>query len=147
MSSCVFMCTCVCFQLNPTCEEYFRSLGYDFKFVNGQIFLIRKTRGLARRQRQVRHDVTLSAPMRKLRSHTPPMVQQLSSIPLDPGHSLQIIPGQTILDQPDTWTGWGLVRVAEGAGLRFTVDNIPSSMEYHLVIHYKTEVRRTRSGL
>ncbi|XP_024911850.1 laminin subunit beta-4 isoform X2 [Cynoglossus semilaevis] len=102
-------------RLNPTCEEYFRSLGYDFKFVNGQIFLIRKTRGLARRQRQ------------------------LSSIPLDPGHSLQIIPGQTILDQPDTWTGWGLVRVAEGAGLRFTVDNIPSSMEYHLVIHYKTE--------
>lgn len=75
------------------------------------------------------------------------MVQQLSSIPLDPGHSLQIIPGQTILDQPDTWTGWGLVRVAEGAGLRFTVDNIPSSMEYHLVIHYKTEVRRTGSGL
>uniref|UniRef100_A0A3P8X1D7 Laminin subunit beta 4 n=1 Tax=Cynoglossus semilaevis TaxID=244447 RepID=A0A3P8X1D7_CYNSE len=91
---------------------------------------------------QVRHDVTLSAPMRKLRSNTPPMVQQLSSIPLDPGHSLQIIPGQTILDQPDTWTGWGLVRVAEGAGLRFTVDNIPSSMEYHLVIHYKTEVSR-----
>uniref|UniRef100_A0A8D3CQ06 Laminin, beta 4 n=1 Tax=Scophthalmus maximus TaxID=52904 RepID=A0A8D3CQ06_SCOMX len=37
----------------------------------------------------------------------------------------------------------GLVRVLEGAGLRFTVDNLPSSSDYQLVIRYETEVMRT----
>uniref|UniRef100_A0A3Q1H1I1 Laminin subunit beta-4-like n=1 Tax=Acanthochromis polyacanthus TaxID=80966 RepID=A0A3Q1H1I1_9TELE len=46
-------------------------------------------------------------------------------------------------DQPVTWTGLGLVRVVDGAGLRFTVDNLPSSMEYQLVIRYEPEVSRT----
>uniref|UniRef100_A0AAQ5YRY5 Uncharacterized protein n=1 Tax=Amphiprion ocellaris TaxID=80972 RepID=A0AAQ5YRY5_AMPOC len=59
------------------------------------------------------------------------------------GHALQIIPRQRSADQPVTWTGLGLVRVLEGAGLRFTVDNLPSSMEYQLVIRYEPEVSRT----
>uniref|UniRef100_A0A7N6BTS6 Laminin, beta 4 n=1 Tax=Anabas testudineus TaxID=64144 RepID=A0A7N6BTS6_ANATE len=42
-----------------------------------------------------------------------------------------------------TWTGLGWVKVSEGAGLRFTVDNLTSSMEFQLVIRYETEVRRT----
>uniref|UniRef100_A0A8P4GG72 Laminin subunit beta-1 n=1 Tax=Dicentrarchus labrax TaxID=13489 RepID=A0A8P4GG72_DICLA len=44
-------------------------------------------------------------------------------------------------DQPISWTGLGLVRVLDGAGLRFTVDNLPLSMDYQLVIRYEPEVR------
>lgn len=69
-------------------------------------------------------------------------VLQHSTIPLDPGHALQIIPRQRTADQPITWTGLGLVRVMDGAGLRFTVDNLPSSIDYQLVIRYEPEVRK-----
>lgn len=74
-------------------------------------------------------------------------ILQQSSIPLDPGHALQIVPRQKTADQPVTWTGLGLVRVLEGVGLRFTVDNLPSSMDYQLVIRYEPEVRKTVSDL
>lgn len=68
-------------------------------------------------------------------------VLQQNTIPLDPGNALQIIPRQRTADQPITWTGLGFVRVLEGAGLRFTVDNLPSSMDYQLAIRYEPEVR------
>ncbi|XP_034542548.1 laminin subunit beta-4 [Notolabrus celidotus] len=100
--------------LLPDCEKYYRERGFDFKFSNGRVVLVRKTRGLARRRRQ-------------------------GGIPLDPGHALQIIPRQRSADQPVTWTGLGLVRVLEGAGLRFTVENLPSTMGYQLVIRYEPE--------
>lgn len=74
-------------------------------------------------------------------------ILQQNSIPLDPGHDLQIVPRQKTADQPVTWTGLGLVRVLEGVGLRFTVDNLPSSMDYQLVIRYEPEVRKTVSDL
>ncbi|KAM7415417.1 hypothetical protein PAMA_019983 [Pampus argenteus] len=102
--------------LMPDCEQYFRQQGYDFKFSNGQVVVVRRTRH-ARWRRQI----------------------QQSSIPLDPGHALQIIPRQRPPDQPITWTGLGLVRVLDGAGLRFTVDNLPSSIDYQLVIRYEPE--------
>lgn len=70
---------------------------------------------------------------------------QQNRIPLDPGHALQIVPRQRTPDQPITWTGLGLVRVLGGAGLRFTVDNLPSSMDYQLVIRYEPEVRTLRN--
>uniref|UniRef100_A0A8C6MIS6 Laminin EGF-like domain-containing protein n=1 Tax=Nothobranchius furzeri TaxID=105023 RepID=A0A8C6MIS6_NOTFU len=38
-----------------------------------------------------------------------------------------------------SWTGLGFVRVVDGAGLVFTVENLPASMEYQLVIHYEPE--------
>ncbi|XP_042371754.1 laminin subunit beta-4-like, partial [Plectropomus leopardus] len=98
----------------PQCEKYYRDHGYDLKLSNGRVFLVRRTRRLLRRRRQ-------------------------GQIPLDPGQALQIIPRQRTPNHPITWTGLGLVRVLEGAGLRFTVDNLLSSMDYQLVIRYEPE--------
>lgn len=39
-----------------------------------------------------------------------------------------------------TWTGPGFARVKDGAGLMFTVDNIPYAMEYDIMIRYEPEV-------
>uniref|UniRef100_UPI0037E8F603 laminin subunit beta-4 n=1 Tax=Semicossyphus pulcher TaxID=241346 RepID=UPI0037E8F603 len=102
-------------QVLPACEQYYREQGYDFKISNGRVVVVRRTRRLSRRRRQQ------------------------GSIPLDPGQALQIIPRQRSADHAVTWTGLGLVRVLEGAGLRFTVDNLPSSMDYKLVIRYEPE--------
>ena len=65
----------------------------------------------------------------------------MQTIPLEPGSALQIVPRRRTADEPVTWTGPGFVRVLDGAGLRFTVDNLPSSLDYHLVIRYEPEVR------
>lgn len=47
----------VCFQLNtgllPKCEQYYRQQGYDFKFVNGRVVLVRRSRRSLRQRRQV----------------------------------------------------------------------------------------------
>ncbi|CAB1438278.1 unnamed protein product, partial [Pleuronectes platessa] len=101
----------------PECEKYYREKGFDLKITNGRVAVVQRTCRLSRRRRQ----------------------GQSTSIPLDPNHALQIIPRQRTRDQPVTWTGLGLVRVLEGAGLRFTVDNLQSSMGYQLVIRYETE--------
>uniref|UniRef100_A0A8C6MCT9 Laminin, beta 4 n=1 Tax=Nothobranchius furzeri TaxID=105023 RepID=A0A8C6MCT9_NOTFU len=45
---------------------------------------------------------------------------------------------------PEKWTGLGFVRVVDGAGLVFTVENLPASMEYQLVIHYEPEICTTK---
>uniref|UniRef100_A0A4W5Q591 Laminin subunit beta-1 n=1 Tax=Hucho hucho TaxID=62062 RepID=A0A4W5Q591_9TELE len=63
------------------------------------------------------------------------------------GKTLQIVPRERTPDVPITWTGPGFVRVLDGAGLRFTVDNLPASLDYHLVIRYEPEVRATIMGL
>ncbi|KAM6937856.1 laminin subunit beta-4 [Xenentodon cancila] len=103
--------------LLPPCEQYFRRQGLDFKVSNGQLILVRRTRQQSQRRRQGQQKV----------------------IPLDPGHTLQIIPRQRSADQSVTWTGLGLVRVFAGAGLAFTLDNLPRSMDYLLIIHYEPE--------
>ncbi|XP_011475073.1 laminin subunit beta-2 [Oryzias latipes] len=38
-----------------------------------------------------------------------------------------------------TWTGPGFARVKDGAGLVFTIDNIPHAMEYHIMLRYEPE--------
>ncbi|XP_036068153.1 laminin subunit beta-4 isoform X4 [Oryzias melastigma] len=101
----------------PPCEQYFKERGFDFSFSSGQIVLVQRAH--------------------QLRS---PHKRQLQNIiPLVPGYASQIIPGQKSSDQKVKSTGLGLVRVLEGTGLTFTVDNLPSSMKYHLVIHYEQE--------
>ncbi|KAF6722452.1 Laminin subunit beta-4 [Oryzias melastigma] len=38
-----------------------------------------------------------------------------------------------------TWTGPGFARVKDGAGLVFSIDNIPHAMEYHIMLRYEPE--------
>ncbi|CAL8355306.1 unnamed protein product [Lota lota] len=63
----------------------------------------------------------------------------LKTISLEPGNPLQIVPRQRTADRHLTWTGPGFVRVQDGAGLRFTIDNLPSSLDYQLVVRYESE--------
>ncbi|XP_055365504.1 laminin subunit beta-4 isoform X2 [Betta splendens] len=101
----------------PQCEQYFRDQGFDFKFRNGQVILVRRIQSLRRLRRQ----------------------RLKTSISLGSGHAVQFVPRQRTSSHLIMWTGLGLVRVLEGAGLRFTVDNLPLSLEFQLVIHYETE--------
>ncbi|XP_051237149.1 laminin subunit beta-4 isoform X1 [Dicentrarchus labrax] len=136
----------------PRCEQHYREQGYDFQFINGRVVLVRRTRRRTRqrRQGQVGHLIHFcfdqggspSLSFQPIRCSVSLMfvcILQQGSISLDPGHALQIIPRKRTADQPISWTGLGLVRVLDGAGLRFTVDNLPLSMDYQLVIRYEPE--------
>ncbi|MGH0126894.1 UNVERIFIED_CONTAM: hypothetical protein FKN15_034351 [Acipenser sinensis] len=105
------------FREQRMCEAYFRQRGYAFKFRNGKFVLTKIAKRSIREKQQA----------------------QQNTIPLDPGSPLQIIFRQRSPDRPVTWTGPGFVRVQDGAGLRFTVNNIPAFLDYSIVIRYEPE--------
>ncbi|CAI5785238.1 Laminin subunit beta 4 [Podarcis lilfordi] len=100
----------------PWCDVYFRQQGYDFKIENGKIVLNRnKKRGI--RKAAVGQD----------------------SILFGRNPALDVVIRESVPGKPVTWSGPGFTRVQNGAGLRFTVNNIPFLMDFNIIIRYEPE--------
>ncbi|XP_053262092.1 laminin subunit beta-4 isoform X1 [Podarcis raffonei] len=100
----------------PWCDVYFRQQGYDFKIENGKIVLNRnKKRGI--RKAAVGQD----------------------SLLFGRNPALDVVIRESVPGKPVTWSGPGFARVRNGAGLRFTVNNIPFPMDFNIIIRYEPE--------
>ncbi|XP_063304153.1 laminin subunit beta-4 [Pelobates fuscus] len=100
----------------PKCRDYFLQQGIDFRFENGKIILKKMTKRSLRRRRQVQEIV-----------------------PFGTNGFVELVLRQPTPGNPVTWTGPGFARVQNGAGLRFTVDNIPFSMDFLIAIRFEPE--------
>ncbi|XP_053552823.1 laminin subunit beta-4-like [Bombina bombina] len=106
----------------PKCKDYFLQQGIDFRFENGRIIL-KKMRKRSVREKHI---------LREKR-------QTQEIIPFGKNSVVELVLRQPTPDVPVTWTGPGFARVLNGAGLRFTVDNIPFPMDFVLAIRYEPE--------
>ncbi|MGH0173956.1 UNVERIFIED_CONTAM: hypothetical protein FKN15_066688 [Acipenser sinensis] len=89
------------------------------EYVNTEAKRLRRHRRIPRVQQQ-------RAALRKIRQ-----IQQTPDVEVV---RRERVPGQMV-----TWTGPGFARVRDGAGLVFTIDNIPFSMDYDVMIRYEPE--------
>ncbi|TRY90633.1 hypothetical protein DNTS_003700 [Danionella cerebrum] len=85
--------------------------------LNNQLRRQRRHRRIARQQR---------AALRRIR--------QLQQTP-----SVSTVLRERQSGQMVTWTGPGFARVKDGAGLQFTISNIPYAMEYDIMVRYEPE--------
>ncbi|XP_053114353.1 laminin subunit beta-4 isoform X2 [Hemicordylus capensis] len=100
----------------PRCDEYFRQQGYDFTIENGKIKLNKS------KKRSIRK-VTVGQ----------------DSVLFGRTSGLDIVIKEPIPGRPVTWSGPGFVRVLNGAGLRFMINNIPFLMDFNFIIRYEPE--------
>ncbi|XP_061496332.1 laminin subunit beta-4 isoform X2 [Rhineura floridana] len=100
----------------PWCDVYFRQQGYDFRMENGKIILNRNVK------RGIRTTTVGQGPVLFSRNTV-----------------LDIVIRESVPGKPVTWSGPGFGRVQNGAGLRFTVNNIPFLMDFNIIIRYEPE--------
>ncbi|XP_036926552.1 laminin subunit beta-4 isoform X1 [Sturnira hondurensis] len=100
----------------PTCDVYFQQQGNDFIIDSGNIIL-------KQNQKQSVHADERSE----------------GSVTFGQMPAVHIVFREPLPGMPVTWTGPGFARVLPGSGLRFTVNNIPSPMNFTVAIRYETQ--------
>nr|XP_033815617.1 laminin subunit beta-4 isoform X2 [Geotrypetes seraphini] len=95
----------------PKCDTYFRQQGINFQYENGKIILNKMTSG-------------------NIEGRT----QKQDSIPY-----VKMVFREPYPNKPITWTGPGFARILNGAGLRFTINNIPYPMDFLITVRYEPQ--------
>nr|XP_018916395.1 PREDICTED: laminin subunit beta-1 [Bemisia tabaci] len=54
-------------------------------------------------------------------------------------HNCGVVIREPYRDRNSSWTGPGFMRVFDGTGLEFTIDRVPNSLEYDIVIRYEPQ--------